>query len=133
MKLIYVKAPGESYSVLFIWTRTGPDELLVEGVDWRSLPASFDFKEKSIPSAYGRTSHYYRRVDAIEKWSPEADGKPVTVHLNQGQLTVACSVVQCRYFEIKSGQRVSARTYGEGRTIAVPLSEQSTIEFPATR
>jgi hypothetical protein len=32
-KLIYVKAPGESFSVLFIWSLDGPDELLVEEVN----------------------------------------------------------------------------------------------------
>jgi hypothetical protein len=129
-KLIYVKAPGESFSVLFVWTLIDPDELLVEGIEWHSIPFDFDFKETSIPSAYTRSKHYYRRVGNVVDWSPLPDGKPVTVQLSNEGLKVTCKVTTCLSFEITGGRRVSSQSYGSGHTFEPPLWHQTTIEFP---
>ena len=128
-KLIYVKSPGESFSVLFIWSLEGPDELLVQGVNWTYLPDNFDFKERSIPSAYVRFHYVYRRVDGVVDWTPHADGKPITIELNQDELNVSCHMKACLSYEIRSGRRTPARSYGEGSMFRIPLDAQTTVEF----
>ena len=128
-KLLYVKSPGESFSVLFIWSMTGPDEMKTENASWEAIPYSFDFRESSIPHSR-RSVHYYRRVSEVEDWSPLPDGQPLSVNLTPDKLTVTCHVAECRRFEIFAGRRVNSTGYPEGRVLNVPLGEQSRIEFP---
>jgi len=128
-KLIYVKSPGESFSVLFIWSLVNPDELLVQGVNWTYLPDNFDFKERSIPSAYVRFRYFYSRVNTVKDWAPHADGKPVTIALNQEELNVSCRMKACLSYEIRAGRRMSAQHYQEGTAFRIRLETQTTIEF----
>ena len=100
------------------------------GAEWHSIPFDFDFKETSIPSAYTRSKHYYRRVRNVVDWSPLPDGKPVTVQLSNEGLKVTCKVTTCLSFEITGGRRVSSQSYGSGHTFEPPLWHQTTIEFP---
>jgi hypothetical protein len=132
-KLLYVKAPGESFSVLFVWSLESRDELLVEEVNWTNIPYSFDFKERSIPSAYVRRRHYYERVPSVSDWSPEPSGQPITLLLNQNELNIMCRVAECHSYEIVAGRRVSTQRHPEGTVLTTPLAVQTTIEFNGVR
>jgi len=106
-----------------------PDELLVEEVNWTSIPSSFDFRERSISRAYVRRRHYYRRVPDVVDWSPEPSGQPVTLRLTPDELKVTCRTKQCKAYEIVAGRRSSARNYAESDVLTLSLAAQTTIEF----
>jgi hypothetical protein len=128
-KLIYVKSPGESFSALVIWSLGAPDELLVEGVSWTSIPQSFQFTERAIPSAYARSRHYYRRVADVTDWAPETDGSAVSLRLEQNVLNVTCLTGECRAYEIVSGRRIASRKHAEGSVFKLSLTDQTTVEL----
>jgi hypothetical protein len=131
--LVYVKSPGESFSVLFAWSLAGPDELLVEEFNWTNIPDTFDFRKRSISSAYVPRRHYYRRVPVVTDWSPESNGQPVMIRLNQDELHVTCQVPECRSYEIVAGRRVSTKAHLEGAVLRISLSDQTTIELKDQR
>jgi hypothetical protein len=141
-KVIAVKSPGQSYSVLWIWTLVaGGRDLLVEAVNWTQIPGDFDFREASVPAAYARSKYVYvRRPDgscadcffALDEQGVHAD---VSEHAVAFQLTggvpevaVECRAAECSFIEIVAGRRGSRRTRAAGGIAKVALSSQTVIE-----
>jgi len=143
-ELIILKAPGETYSVLWMW-RLGADgnELVVESID-TGMPSSFDFKRSSIPRAYAPYRHIYVRVpttsscsdcpfqiDATGLRSDLAAGRGVVFSLQTVEdLSVTCLEKTCSVTEIIGGQRRDVRKLGAGRAATVSLRTQTAIGLP---
>jgi hypothetical protein len=83
--------------------------MLVEAVNWTSIPTEFDFKESSIPSAYARDRFIRLQDDANE-------------------LAVTCLAEECVFMDIISGRRSGQRTRQRGEVESVPISSQTVIE-----
>jgi len=140
-KLIAVKSPGESYSVLWIWSLAADGrEMFVDAVGWTSLPRDFDFKESSIPAAYARNRYVYvkKAADAcatcaftVDERGVHADGdvQPVAFQLKGNtELSVMCRVAECALMEIVKGRRDTPRKRTAGGSATIPLSVQTVIE-----
>jgi hypothetical protein len=143
-ELIILKAPGETYSVLWMW-RLGADgnELVVESID-TGMPSSFDFKRSSIPRAYAPYRHVYVRVpttsscadcpfqiDATGLRSDLAAERGVVLRLQSAtNLSVACLEKTCSVTEIIGGRRRDVRRLSAGRAATVSLTTQSAIGVP---
>jgi hypothetical protein len=143
-KLIAVKSPGESYSVLWVWRlAAGGNEMFVDAVGWTSLPRDFTFKEASIPAAYARNRYVYvkRPADAcvdcpfaVDESGVHADdgAHAVTFQLRGGDLNVTCRATECALMEIVAGRRDTPRTRAAGGSATMSLSAQTVIETTQT-
>jgi hypothetical protein len=141
-KVIAVKSPGQSYSVLWIWTLVaGGNEMLVEAVNWTQIPSDFDFREASVPAAYARSKYVYVRRPgdscadcffAIDEQGVHADvtGQAVAFQLTGSvtEVAVMCRTTECAFIEIVSGRRDSPRKRAAGGIAKVALSSQTVIE-----
>jgi hypothetical protein len=140
-RLIAVKSPGESYSVLWIWSLAADGrEMFVDAVGWTSLPRDFDFKESSIPAAYARNRFVYvkKSADACadcafivdERGVHADDGAHAVAFQLRGnfELNVMCRVAECALMEIVKGRRDPPRTRAAGGSATIPLSAQTVIE-----
>jgi hypothetical protein len=141
-KVIAVKSPGETYSVLWIWTLlAGGNEMLVEAVNWTQIPSDFDFHEGSVPTAYRRSQYVYVRRSsdscmdcffAIDEQGVHADvdGQAVAFQFpgSVTEMAVMCRVTECAFMEIVAGRRDSPRKRAAGGIARVTLSSQTVIE-----
>jgi hypothetical protein len=139
-KVIAVKAPGESYSVMWIWSlsRDGK-EMTVESLNWTSIPTDFDFKESSIPAVYARSNSVYTRstdgsgpfiVDGRGVTWGEDDRAKLSFRLQSDAtaLSIQCHAKECKFSNIVAGRRQDPRTRLSGGVVAVEVASQTVIE-----
>jgi hypothetical protein len=143
-QLITLKAPGQTYSVLWIWTLAADGrELIVESID-TGMPSSFDFKRSSIPRAYAPYRHVYVRVpitygcgdcpfqiDQTGLRREISDDRGLVFRLQSAtEMSVTCLEKTCTVTDILEGKRRDPRRLGAGRAAIVSLSIQSAIGLP---
>jgi len=138
-KVIAVKAPGESYSVLWMWSLSADgNEMTVESLNWTYIPTDFNFKESSIPSAYVRSRFVYTRtvnagafvVDGRGVIWNEDERAPLSFRLQSGatELSVQCRARECKFFNIVSGHREDPRKRSSGGQATIEVASQTVIE-----
>lgn len=142
-KLIVVKSPGQSYSTLWIYSLlAGRQEMLVEAVNWTSIPWDFDFREKSIPRAYARNRYVYVKSDETctdcffgigqRGVYPAPDNDTVVFQLTNARTEVSakCQVDKCVFVDIEAGRQGTRRTSKAGGVVSLALSAQTLVEVP---
>jgi hypothetical protein len=144
-KLVAVKSPGQSYSVMWIWALSDAgNEMLVEAINWTYIPTGFAFKESSIPSAYTRRKYVYVKSPPIDScldcfftineqgvtWTPQPGGQHVAFRLqsNAAELAVTCRAKECSFIDIISGSRSGSRKREAGGVATLSVAAQSVIE-----
>jgi hypothetical protein len=132
-KLVAVKAPGENYSVLWIWSLdSARNEMTVETVNWTSIPADFNFKEATIPAAYARFKYIYTKRPPSETCATcnftLGDGK-VSFQIQEDlfDLAVTCHVKECELIDVVAGKRGYSRKRSQGGVAHISLSSQTII------
>jgi hypothetical protein len=132
-KLIAVKAPGENYSGLWIWSlESAGQEMVVEAINWTSIPTDFNFKEAMIPAAYARYKYVYTKKPASDICATcnftVGDGKvSFQVQEDLFDLAVTCHVKECELIDVVAGKRGSSRKRSQGGVAHISLSSQTII------
>jgi hypothetical protein len=143
-RLVTLKAPGTSYSVLWVWTLSDDGtELTSQGIS-TGIGYSFDFKVSSAPRGFIPDRHVYRKVSPIDRpdgrgfavrepevvWDPTPDQSPVLLRLgaDQGTLSIACVASTCTVADIVAGRTRQSQVVAVGRATTVSLTSNTVID-----
>jgi hypothetical protein len=143
-RLVTLKAPGTSYSVLWVWTLADDGtELVAEGIS-TGIGFSFDFKVSSAPRGYIPDRHVYRRVGAIRSpdarafalndravvWDPAEDESPVLLRFgpDAASLSVGCVAKTCRVADIVAGRTRQSQVVAVGSTKMISMTANTVID-----
>jgi hypothetical protein len=106
--------------------------MVVETVNWTSIPTDFNFKEATIPAAYARYKYVYTKKPAIDTCATcdftVGDGK-VSFQIQEDlfDLAVTCHTKECELIDVVAGKRGSSRKRSEGGVAHISLSSQTII------
>jgi hypothetical protein len=132
-KLIAVKAPGQNYSVLWIWSlESAGNEMVVESINWTSIPTDFNFKETAIPAAYARYKYIYTKKPASDICATcnfRVPAWKVSFQIQEDffDLAVTCHAKECELIDVVAGKRGSSRKRSQGGVAHISLSSQTII------
>lgn len=143
-QLVTLKSPGESYSLLWIWSllNAGQD-LVVESIS-TPLPWAFDFKRSSLPKGRAFSRHVYVRSPVTSSCSNcsfqvDYEGLRSDVGIDGGvrfrfenasNLEVACLITSCNVTKIIDGRRHVPMVLGQGQVARLSLSDQWAVGLP---
>jgi hypothetical protein len=143
-RLVTLKAPGTSYSVLWVWALSEDGlELTSEAIS-TGIGFSFDFKVSSAPRGYIPNRHVYRKVASIHApegrafalndravvWDPVASESPVLLRFGSdaGSLSVGCGAKTCTVADIVAGRTRQSQVVAMGSTKMVLLTANTVID-----
>jgi len=126
-RLVTLKAPGTSYSVLWIWSLSEDGmTLTVDGIS-TSIAPSFDFKVASAPHGFIPDRHIYTRVASPDERSFTLGDALIRFGREPGTLAVTCAVQSCTLTDVVAGRRQQSRTIANRREAIVSLHANTLI------
>jgi hypothetical protein len=130
-RLVTVKAPGTSYSVLWIWSLSDDGMTLTAEAISTSISPSFDFTVASAPRGFVPDRHVYTRVASPDRLSFALGDALIRFGRDPRSLGVTCAVQSCTLIDVVAGRRQQSRTIPNGREAIVSLRANTLIS--ATR
>jgi hypothetical protein len=126
-RLVTVKAPGTSYSVLWIWSLSDDAMTLTVDAITTSISPSFDFKVASAPRGFVPDRHIYRRVDAVDERAFVLGHALIRFGRAPGSMSVSCAVESCNVIDVVNGRRAHNRALAKGREAIISLRGNTLI------
>jgi hypothetical protein len=126
-RLVTVKAPGTSYSVLWIWSLSDDAMTLTVDAISTSISTSFDFKTASAPRGFVPDRHIYTRVDAVDERTFTLGNALIRFGRAPGSIGVACAAESCNVIDVVNGRRAHSRALASGREAIVSLRGNTLI------
>lgn len=126
-RLVTVKAPGTSYSVLWIWSLSDDAMTLTVDAISTSISPSFDFKVASSPRGFVPDRHIYTRVDAVDERAFTLGNAVIRFGRVPGSIGVSCAVGSCNVIDVVNGRRAHSRALASGREAIVSLRGNTLI------
>jgi hypothetical protein len=144
-RLVTLKAPGTSYSVLWVWTLADDGATLISDAISTGIGFSFDFRASSAPRGYIPDRHVYRKAGLIRApdgrafavldrgvaWDPPAEQSSVLLRFgaDASSLSVACSAARaCTVGDIVAGRTRLSQALAAGRAITVSMTANTVID-----
>jgi hypothetical protein len=118
-RLVTVKAPGTSYSALWIWSLSDDAMTLTVDAISTSISPSFDFKVASAPRGFVPDRHIYKRVDAVDERTFALGTALIRFGRAPGSIGVSCAAESCNVIDVVNGRRAHSRTVASGREAIV--------------
>ncbi len=126
-RLVTVKAPGTSYSILWMWSLSDEATTLTVETISTGISPSFDFKAASAPRGFIPDRHIYTRVASPGERSFALGDALVRVGREPRSLGVTCAVQSCTLIDVVAGRRQQRRTIANGREAIVSLQANTLI------
>jgi hypothetical protein len=144
-RLVTLKAPGTSYSVLWAWTLSDDGTTLTSDAISTGIGFSFDFRVASAPRGYIPDRHVYLKARPIRApdsrafavldrgiaWEPTAEQSSVVLRVGEdaSTLSVACVAARvCTVGDIVAGRTRMSQALVAGRTITVSTTANTVID-----
>lgn len=126
-RLVTVKAPGTSYSVLWVWSLSDDGmTMTVDGITTR-ISDSFDFKVVSSPRGFIPDRHVYTRVTAPVERNFTLGDALIRFAPGTADVGVTCAADACTVIDVVNGRRTQSRTLAREREAVLSLHANSLI------